>query len=156
MSIKTDALPTRWLLRLGTEQDGAGRRTEINMPIISAVDAKCSPDDPRAEAAREWFALHGPPDMQPLPLEYGERERLKDGTPHHILAWYARSLALQCYDFLTHPLFYDYACGVMESEFAPDFTMMPASGTMRGPDQESLSGHSVSMRPTRPAPPTTP
>lgn len=85
------------------------------MPIISGVDFFCSPLGKRARMARKWFAKHGPPDMQPLPLGYAEREHLKDGSPQHILAWYARSLADLNYDVLQHPSFYDYACGVMAS-----------------------------------------
>jgi len=71
--------------------------------------------------AREWFADNGPPDIQPLPLCYGEREALKGGGGPHILAWYARSLESRKYDVLEHPLFDDYARGVMASEHAPDF-----------------------------------
>jgi hypothetical protein len=71
--------------------------------------------------AREWFADNGPPDMQPLPLSYGEREALKGGGAPHILAWYARSLESRKYDVLEHPLFDDYARGVMASEHAPYF-----------------------------------
>ena len=81
--------------------------------LISGADLTCSPCGQRAKAAREWFAKHGPPDMQPLPLGYDEREALKDGGLRHILAWYARSLAELKYDVLQHPSFYDYACGVM-------------------------------------------
>jgi hypothetical protein len=80
--------------------------------IISGVDFCQSPCGRRATAACRWFA-----DLQPLPLSYGERERLKAGGPPHILAWYARSLANRHYDVLKHPSFYDYACGVMASEF---------------------------------------
>ena len=83
--------------------------------LISGVDFFQSPRGSRAKAARTWFAEHGPSDMQPLPLGYNEREALKDGSPKHILAWYARSLADLKYDFLKHPTFYDYACGVMAS-----------------------------------------
>jgi hypothetical protein len=81
--------------------------------LISGVDFFQSPRGSRAKAARTWFAEHGPSDMQPLPLGYNEREALKDGSPKHILAWYARSLADLKYDSLKHPSFYDYACGVM-------------------------------------------
>jgi hypothetical protein len=79
------------------------------------------PDGPLARNARKWFADNGPPDLQPLPLGYNERERLKHGGADHILAWYARSLDWRDYDVQAHPSFYDYACGVMASEFAPYF-----------------------------------
>jgi hypothetical protein len=74
-----------------------------------------------AVAARKWFADNGPSDLQPLPLGYNERERLKRGGAQHILAWYARSLDDRKYDVLEHPSFDDYARGVMASEYAPDF-----------------------------------
>ena len=74
-----------------------------------------------ALAARRWFAKNGPPDLQPLPLGYDERERLKGGGPHHILAWYARSLDGLDYDCRLHPSFDDYARGVMASKFCPYF-----------------------------------
>jgi hypothetical protein len=61
--------------------------------------------------------VNGPADLQPLPLDYWERETLKDGSAAHILALYARSLAEQSYDVLKHPSFHDYACGTMASEF---------------------------------------
>jgi hypothetical protein len=89
--------------------------------IISVVDQSCSPRGRRARFARKWFADNGPPDIQPLPLGYDERESLKGGGVPHILAWYARSLACRKYDVLEHPLFDDYARGVMASEYAPDF-----------------------------------
>jgi hypothetical protein len=66
-------------------------------------------------------ADNGPPDLQPLPLGYNERERFKHGGVDHILAWYARSLDCRNYDALAHPAFEDYARGVMASDHAPDF-----------------------------------
>ena len=80
-----------------------------------------NPRGRRALAAREWFADNGPLDLQPLPLGYDERERLKRGGAVHILAWYARSLDSRNYDVLEHPSLDDYARGVMGSEFVPDF-----------------------------------
>jgi hypothetical protein len=91
--------------------------------IISGVDMMTTEKRlwHRAEQAREWFALNGPPDAPPLPLDYGEREQLKQGGLPHILAWYARSLSRQDYDVEKHPSFEDYACGIMASEHAPYF-----------------------------------
>ena len=89
--------------------------------IISGVDQSCSSRGRRARFARKWFADNGPPDIQPLPLGYDEREALKGGGAPHILAWYARSLAGRKYNVLEHPLFDDYARGVMASEYAPGF-----------------------------------
>ena len=85
------------------------------MPVFSGVDLFQSPLGKRAKAARQWYAEHGPADLQPLPLGYAERERLKDGSARHSLAHYARSLADQKYDTERHPSFYDYACGWMAS-----------------------------------------
>jgi hypothetical protein len=75
----------------------------------------------RALIACDWFAKNGPPDAPPLPLNYGDREELKHGGLDHIVALYARSLALQNYDWRKHPSFHDYACGVMASPEAPTF-----------------------------------
>jgi hypothetical protein len=88
------------------------------MPVFVSDN---DPDGPLAQNARKWFGDKGPPDLQPLPLGYAERERLKHGGADHILAWYARSLDFQDYDIQAHPSFFDYACGVMASEFAPYF-----------------------------------
>jgi hypothetical protein len=85
------------------------------MPVLSGVDLFQSPRGKRAKSACRWFAEHGPADLQPLPLGYAEREKLKDGSVRHILAHYARSLADQNFDFDAHPSFYDYACGWMAS-----------------------------------------
>jgi hypothetical protein len=71
---------------------------------------------PQGRFAREWFAKHGPADAPPLPLSYGERERLKRGDLGHLVALYARSLALQDYDVEKHPSFHHYACGVIASD----------------------------------------
>jgi hypothetical protein len=80
----------------------------------------------KALAARKWFAENGPPDVQPLPLGYDEREQMKSNAAmrivpmsYRILAWYARSLDCRKYDVLKHPSFEDYACGVMASQFSP-------------------------------------
>ena len=71
--------------------------------------------------AREWFYENGPGDAQPLPLSWGEREHLKSGGLPHILAWFARSLAARDYNYLEHPPFFDYACGIMASQVTLDF-----------------------------------
>jgi hypothetical protein len=73
----------------------------------------------KALAARDWFAINGPPDAPPLPLSYGEREALKHGGLDHIVAWYARSLAALDFDVERHPSFHDYACGALASGLIP-------------------------------------
>lgn len=68
--------------------------------------------------AREWFAVNGPPDAPPLPIGYNERESVKGTSPlATIVSRYARSWEVCRYDLDRHPSFYDYACGVMASEF---------------------------------------
>jgi hypothetical protein len=96
--------------------------------LISGVDwqptpAKLRRFERQARIAREWFETHKPPDAPTLPIGYDERERLKGtGLLPHMIAWYARSLTARDYNFLDHPSFDDYACGVMASEaHAPDF-----------------------------------
>jgi hypothetical protein len=91
---------------------------------ISGVD----PVEPQMQAAwrallaRQWFAETGPRGAPPLPLSYEEREKLKIGGPFHIEAWFAESLRCHDeYDYETHPLFDEYARGVMASPYAPDF-----------------------------------
>jgi hypothetical protein len=69
----------------------------------------------KALRARDWFATNGPADAPPLPLSYGDREDLKHGGIDHLVALYARSLETAEYDFVTHPSFHDYACGVHAS-----------------------------------------
>ena len=79
------------------------------------------PTGRQALDARKWFAQNGPPDLQPLPLGYAEREQRKRGGADTILGWYARSLDFcRNYDVLEHPSFNDFARGVMASEFCPD------------------------------------
>jgi hypothetical protein len=75
----------------------------------------------KALHARRAFARIRPPDVPDLPLSHSEREELKVGGAPHIFAWYARSWEARDYDLEEHPSFQDYACGVMRSEFAPDF-----------------------------------
>ncbi|MGB8632882.1 MAG: hypothetical protein WCD69_26495, partial [Xanthobacteraceae bacterium] len=76
----------------------------------------------RALKARDEFAKMAPSGAPPLPLSYAAREALKIGGLPHIVAWFARSLAAQGYDFGKHPYFEPYARGVMASPYAPDFT----------------------------------
>ncbi len=72
----------------------------------------------KAQLARQHFAVHAPADAPPLPLGYHERESMKcTGPLGKIIGLYARSLESCGYDLEVHPSFYDYACGVMASEF---------------------------------------
>jgi hypothetical protein len=74
----------------------------------------------RAILARQWFAGVAPEDAPFLPLSYEERERLKVGGLSHLIAWFARSLAVLDFDFESHPSFDDYARGVMASPNTPE------------------------------------
>jgi len=94
-----------------------------------------NPGGRKALAARKWFADNGPPDVQPLPLGYTERERLKHGGIDHILAWYARSFDCRNYDVLKHPSFDEYARGVMASDDAPGFIKKDEELQKRFPPQ---------------------
>jgi hypothetical protein len=95
-------------------------------------------DGPRPQNARKWFAENGPPDLQPLPLGYTERELCKR-QGEHILAWYASSLECRDYDYNAHPSFDDFACGLMASEFVPYFIATNAALKKRFP-RRKLAG----------------
>jgi hypothetical protein len=99
--------------------------------IISAVDLQHNPLGRRARMAREHFASNAPPDAQPLPLGYDERERRKIGGLSTIVALYARSLACQGYDLDEHPSFQDYVCGVMASEFIGGYDRLQKNEGLR-------------------------
>jgi hypothetical protein len=77
--------------------------------------------------AREWFAIVGPKDMQPLPISDEEIEDRKyawdSKQPSHsfIASSFGDSLRANGHDLKSHPSFEDFACGVMASEHAPDF-----------------------------------
>jgi hypothetical protein len=72
--------------------------------------------------AQEYFACVGPPEAQPLPVNYYEIERMKrDYGLRRLVAYYALSLFQQDFDERLHPELDEYASGVMASEFAPDF-----------------------------------
>jgi hypothetical protein len=76
----------------------------------------------RAERARAWFAKHGPCWCQPLPLYwYDEQETIicSGDFSRHLVVYYAGSLQHLKFDYLTHPLFYDYARGVMAHPDCP-------------------------------------
>jgi hypothetical protein len=77
--------------------------------------------------AREWFAIVGPKDMQPLPISDEEIEDRKyawdskQPSLSYILSCFGYSLWACDYNYNIHPSFEDFACGVMASEHAPDF-----------------------------------
>ena len=75
-------------------------------PVASQKDAAL-----RALLAREWFALNGPADAQPLPLWCDECQRF--GLLAYITRLYSRSLADRKFDVREHPPFADYVSGVL-------------------------------------------
>jgi hypothetical protein len=77
--------------------------------------------------AREWFAIVGPKDMQPLPISSEEIEDRKNAwdskQPSHsfIASSFGDSLRANDHNFKSHPCLEAFARGVMASEHAPDF-----------------------------------
>ena len=68
----------------------------------------------RALFAREWFAVFGPADAQPLPLTPFEYEDWRcRGLWGYIIALYARSLECRKFDVKQHPRFAAYVSGVL-------------------------------------------
>jgi hypothetical protein len=69
----------------------------------------------RALLAREWFALNGPADAQPLPLwcDAGKAPERERALLLYIVRLYARSLQGREYDVKEHPPFADYVSGVL-------------------------------------------
>ena len=83
----------------------------------------------RAERARIWFSQHGAPCWcQPLPISYDEQENILCSSYmlRHMLIYYTRSLRRLGFDFLKHPLFYDYARGVMAHPDGPEYLLTDA------------------------------
>jgi hypothetical protein len=111
------------LFREAPDRSGYFRRNPVTGSGFTADD----PIGPqkrnayRALTARDWFAGHAPPDAPPLPLSYGDRERMKAGGLPHIVAWFARSLEARDYNFDGHPSFQEFAGGVLACPQAPSF-----------------------------------
>src|SRR5262249_5708604 len=65
--------------------------------------------------ARAWFSRQGPAWAHPLPLSEDERESLLCGSyfHRHLVVFYSYSLQARDFDYLAHPLLYDYARGAM-------------------------------------------
>ncbi len=75
----------------------------------------------KALKARAWFEPQRPPDTPELPLTQWDREANKVGGVRHVIAWFARSLAMRDYETDGHPRFEEYARGVMASPLAPEW-----------------------------------
>jgi hypothetical protein len=98
------------------------------------------PVEPQKEMARRallaglWFADHGPPDGQPLPISGAQIERLKFRDPlSHIISCFAYSLRALDWDVKQHPPFEDFARGVLASEHAPEFVVEDRALRLRYP-----------------------
>jgi hypothetical protein len=77
--------------------------------------------DRRASAAREFFRIHGPADMQPLPKTYDDCQKLEGvGGRMGLLGIYARAVYGSAYDYTQHAKPYDFFCGVMAIRNTPD------------------------------------
>jgi hypothetical protein len=65
--------------------------------------------------AHAWFLRQGPASLQTLPLSEDEHENiLCSGFLHrHLVTYYSYSLQARDFDYLGHPLFFDFARGVM-------------------------------------------
>jgi len=67
--------------------------------------------------ARAWFSRQGPAWANPLPLSEDEHETIMCSGFFHrrLVAYYSCSLQGRDFDHLGHPLFFDFARGVMAS-----------------------------------------
>jgi hypothetical protein len=74
-----------------------------------------------ALAAKAWFSEHGPAWAQPLPLDGREHAAMiRGGGPLYLLGMYTLSLEMFDYDYMNHPQFFPYACGVMDYPHTPE------------------------------------
>jgi hypothetical protein len=85
------------------------------------------PVNPQKEAvhrtllAREWWYVHGPAELQPLPLSGAERDAFCGRTLlAYVFHWFARSLESRKFDIKEHPYFADYVSGVLWENDRPD------------------------------------
>jgi hypothetical protein len=81
--------------------------TEVYMRLLDL--------DNRAKRARSWHAKHTPCWCQPLPISYDEQESILCSSYmlRHMLVYYTGSLRQLGYNFLKHPSFLSFACGMM-------------------------------------------
>jgi hypothetical protein len=77
----------------------------------------------RALAADDWFEQHKPSWAPKSSLSRAAHGKLDcdDDIRFHFLDCYEFSLSGVDYDYLIHPPFYCYACGIMASAHAPDY-----------------------------------
>jgi hypothetical protein len=80
--------------------------------------------DARATRACRWFARNVPCRYQPLPLvHYDEQEKIlcSSDMHRHCVVYYSYSLRRQGFNYLKHPLFYDYACALLADPDCPNY-----------------------------------
>jgi hypothetical protein len=77
----------------------------------------------RALVAQLWFAAQKPPDASDLPLNYGDREKVRwqGGGLSYLVGAFACSLHCRDFRIEGHPDFATFARGVMASNSTPDF-----------------------------------
>jgi hypothetical protein len=77
----------------------------------------------RALVAQLWFAAQKPPDAPDLPLNYGDREKVRwqGGGLSYLVGAFACSLHGRNFWIEGHPDFDTFARGVMASGSTPDF-----------------------------------
>jgi len=115
--ISIDEQVERLFKEMPVERDGCCQNPITGAGFVKKRD----PIEPQKEAARralearEWFAIHGPPDAPPLPICQKEWEymRYRGSTGfQRMVGFYARSLAGQGHNVDLHASFDDYGCGV--------------------------------------------
>jgi hypothetical protein len=113
------------LLRLVAEATGEEFvRTPYTEELVSARNESLFPffehSVCRALAARESFRQDAPPWAPDLPLSSADCEKMICGRSSKIalVGYYGRSLA--CANWGVHPMFRDYACGLMASPDTPE------------------------------------
>src|SRR5262249_48256363 len=72
---------------------------------------------------RKLFREHAPAWAPWLPLNFDDCKKLErdESGRINLVGHYASSLRMLEYDYQTHPLFKDYACGLMAYPHAPDY-----------------------------------
>jgi hypothetical protein len=96
----------------------------------------------RAVAARDWFARWAPHQYGPLPISEDERENnfCSGDFRRHLVAQYSTSLQARDYDYLNHPLFFDYARGALAEDHAEMFGLAVDQEILREFPPKKLQG----------------
>lgn len=98
------------------------------------------PVEPQKQAARgallarAVFAIRGPADAPPLPVDNWDKVKYKDAM-NHLVAQFCVSLKAHLWDLGSHPGFELYARGVMASPYAADIVRKDDAMRRRYPPQ---------------------